>query len=121
VLLNLSLPRINVYMTTAIIDAVHAAEGSQLAVGAKLLDLTVDLSAAAPHDCPPVAHYRLMVRDRVWLRRLDIAAGDEPEVGASIAWFSTEPDEPLGGAPARPVRLAIAGIIRDSVWDEARP
>jgi hypothetical protein len=120
-LLTLTLPRINVHMITAIIDMIHAQLGAPLPIGAKLLDLTVDLSAAAAHDCPPVAHYRLVVRDRAWLRRLDVAAGDEPEVGTSLALFSTEPDEPLDAAPARQVRLAIAGIIPQSIWGEARP
>lgn len=120
-LLNLTLPRINVDMTTAVIDAIHAQVGTALPVGGMLLDLTIDLSSAAPHDCPPVGHYRLIVRDRAWLRRLDVASGDEPEVGASIALFSTEPDEPLDGPPKRPVRVAIAGIIGQSVFGEAWP
>jgi hypothetical protein len=118
-LLNLTLPRINPHMTTALVDLVHAAVGAPLPVGGKLMDLTVDLSAAASHDCPPVAHYRLVVRDRAWLRRLDVAPGDEPEAGASLALFSTEPDEPLDGIPARQVRLTVAGVIRESIWDEA--
>lgn len=117
-LLNLVLPRINAYMTTAIIDAIHATEGDALPLGGKLLDLTVDLSAAAPHDCPPISHYRLAVRDRAWLRRLDIAAGGEPETGASLALFSTDPDEPLDGAPTRQIRVAIVGIIPQSAWSE---
>jgi len=118
-LLNLTLPRINPYMTTAVIDLIHAQIGAPLPVGGKLMDLTVDLSAAAAHDCPPVAHYRLVVRERAWLRRLDVAPGDEPEVGASLALFSTEPDEPLDTAPVRQVRLTVAGVIKQSVWDEA--
>jgi hypothetical protein len=115
-LLNLTLPRINALMTSAVIDTVEPEEGAALQVGSRLLDLTVDLSDAAPHDCPPVAHFRLMVRDKVWLRRLDVVPGDEPEVGASIALFSTEPDEPLDGEPARQVRVAIAGIVTRSAW-----
>ncbi|MFI4933642.1 MAG: hypothetical protein ACHP7N_03405 [Caulobacterales bacterium] len=119
-LLNFTLPRISPYMATAIIDRIHAAEGSSIPVGGKLLDFTVDLSAAAPHDCPPVGHFRFVVRDRVWLRRLDVSSGDEPEVGASIALFSTEPDEPLEGPPTRQVRVAIASILPESIWDEGR-
>ena len=118
-LLALTLPRINIYMSTAIIDQIYAAVGAALPVGGKLLDLTIDLSAAAPHDCPPVGHFQLVVRDRVWLRRLDISPGDEPAVGASVALFSTEPDEPLEGTPTRQVRLTIAGIIPESVWGES--
>jgi hypothetical protein len=108
--LSLAVPRINVYMTSVIIDAIHAEVGAALPVGAKLLDLTVDLSAAALHDCPPIAHYRMIIRDRAWLRRLDVASGDEPQVGASLAVFSTEPDEPLDGPLQRQVRVAVAGI-----------
>lgn len=120
-LLSLTLPRINAYMTIAIIDAVHASVGTALPIGGKLVDLTIDLSAAAPHDCPPISHYRLTMRDRAWLRRIDVAPGDEPAVGASLALFSTEPDEPLDAPPARALRVAVAGLINQSLWDEAAP
>jgi hypothetical protein len=116
-LLNLIVPRINDYMTTAIVEQVYAAEGAALSVGAKLLDLTVDLSAAAPHDCPPISHFRLMLREPARLRRVLIAAGDEPAVGAPLAIFTTEPDEPLDALAARPVRVAIAAILRQSAWE----
>jgi hypothetical protein len=62
-----------------------------------------------------------MVRDRVWLRRLEVASGDEPEVGTNLALFSTEPDETLDGAAVRQVRLAIAGIIPQLFWSESPP
>ncbi len=117
-LLSLTLPRINLHMADATIDIVHVAEGDSVTLGGKFLDLTVDLSAATPHDCPPITHYRLALRDRVWLRRLDVVAGDRVDVGASLALFSTTPDEALDGEPARPVRMAIAGIIPQSVWNE---
>jgi hypothetical protein len=118
-LLNLLLPQINPHMVTAIIDQIHAKAGERIALGGKLMDVTIDLSAAAPHDCPPVGHYRLVVRDRVWLRRLDVASGDEPLVGHSLALFSTEPDEPLDGEPTRQVRLAIAGVMPQFDWGDA--
>jgi hypothetical protein len=115
-LLTLKLPRINAYMTTALVNKVHATEGASLNVGAKLLDLRIDLSAAAPHDCPPVSHYRIALRDRVWLRRLTVAPGDNVEVGATMAQFSTESGEPLDGEPARAIRVTIAGILVQSDW-----
>jgi hypothetical protein len=119
-LLTLTLPLINPYMTTAIVDRIHLAEGAAMALGGKLMDVTVDLSAAAPHDCPPVSHYRIVVRDKCWLRRLDVAPGDEPALGARLGLFSTEPDEPLDGAPAREVRVSIAGVLQPSAWGALR-
>ena len=118
-ILNLTLPQINPLMTTAVIDRIYAEVGAQISLGSKLFDLTVDLSAAAPHDCPPIGHYRLLIRDLLWLRRLDVAPGDEPNVGASLALFSTEPDEPLDGTPVRQTRLAIVGIIPQPIFGEA--
>ena len=118
-LLNLPLPRINPYMTRAIIDKIHVATGSAMPLGSKLLELTLDLSAAAPHDCPPVGHYCLIIRDRVWLRRLYVDLGDEPAVGANLAMFSTEADEPLDGPPSRQARIAIVGIVPVLSWGEA--
>lgn len=120
-LLNLTLPRILEPMTTALIDTVHAAEGSELALGAKLLDLTVDLSAGAAHDCPPISTYRIALRDRVWLRRMLVAADDEIEVGAPLALFSTEPDEPLDAAPSRAVRVSLVGIVQQPSWNGGLP
>lgn len=116
-LLNLNLPRINDYMTTAIVEDLHAVEGAQLGVGAKLIDLTVDLSAAAPHDCPPISHYRLVLREPAWLRRLLVARGDEPALAAPLAQFTTTPDEPLNAEASRPIRIAVAAILRQSAWE----
>ena len=110
-LLTLTLPRIQEQMTYGLVRRIYAAEGQALAVGTKLFDIRVDLSATAPHDCPPVSHYRLVVRERVWLRRLAVTEGDEAAVGATLAQLSTTADEPLDGGPARAVRIAIAGIM----------
>jgi hypothetical protein len=123
VLLNLDLPRINPYATNAVIKTLYAPEGAALGLGAKLLDLTVDLTSAAMiHDCPPVSHYRIVLRDRVWLRRLSVAVGETLEVGEPIALFSTESDEPLDSAPARPVRITVAGVMfQFAPWDEVAP
>lgn len=118
-LLSLTLPRINERMSRAKIDLVHAKLDTLAPVGSKLLDLTIDLSAEAVHDCPPLSHYRMVLRDKAWLRRLEVAPGDTPDVGAALALFSTTPDEPLDGPPQREVRLSIAWISGRSGWDEA--
>jgi len=115
-LLNLNVPRINDFMTSAIVEAVYARPGEAAPIGAKLFDLTVDLSAAAPHDCPPVSHYRIVSRERAWLHRLCVKPGDEPMVGAPLAVLATDPDEALDGEPARAARIAIAAIMHQPSW-----
>ena len=115
-LLNLNVPRINEYMTNVFVEAAYAEAGQAVAIGAKLFDLTVDLSAAAPHDCPPITHYRVVSRERAWMRSLCVKPHDEPAVGAPLALLTTEPDEALEGAPARPARVAIAAIMHQSIW-----
>ncbi len=94
-LLAFALPRVNPHMSSAIVSAIHAREGDALAA----------------QDCPPISHFRVVLRERAWLRRLLVARGDEVAVGAPLAWFSTEPDEPLDAAPAREARISIAGIL----------
>jgi hypothetical protein len=124
VLLALSLQRINAQMTAAVIDSIHAEEDTLLQTGSKLLDLTVDLSAVSAQDCPPISHYRIVVRETVWLRRLAVNPGSKPSVGALLALFTTTPDEPIDGAPSRNIRNATAGIIADwknSLWEQPKP
>lgn len=117
-LLSLNLPQINPHMANAIIDIIHNDAGSVIPAGGKLIDLTIDLSAAAPHDCPPISHYRVVSREQVWLRRLDVMPGDTPETGSQLALFSTEPHEALDSPPARQIRINIAGIINQRAWPE---
>ena len=118
-LLALTLPRINEHMLSAVVAAVHPSAGAELAVGAKLVDLTVDLTAIAAQDCPPVSHFRMVVRERAWLRELRVERGDEIAVCARIALLSTDPDEPLDAAPAREARVTVAGILMQGPrWSE---
>lgn len=113
-LLSLTLPRINDLMTSARITALRAAAGDALVPGAALMDVCVDLSGVAPHDCPPISHYRFVLRDGAVLRELRVAAGDDVPVGAPLALFTTEADEPLDGKPSREARVTIAGILGET-------
>lgn len=121
-LVTLVLPRFAGLMAAAVVRvaAVHAAEGSFLRVGAKLLDVSVDLSAAAPHDCPAESYYRLAAREPLWLRRWCIGAGDVVVPEAGLALLGTGADTPLLGTPVRAARVTLAGIVREpDWWDEA--
>src|SRR5512141_2423040 len=118
VILTLTLPRIMEGMDAALVRKVHGAVGTELAPGAKLVDLSIDLSAVAPHDCPPITLYRVALRERAWLRALNAPAGSSIEPGCVLARFSTTPDEPLGQSDAREVRVTIAGISHPPEWWE---
>jgi hypothetical protein len=116
-LVELKLPLFNPEMKTALIESVYGEEGAELTLGTKLLDVSVDLSGAFAQNCPPISYYRMVLRDRLWLRKLLIAPGDACEAGAQIALLSTEPDEPLEGLPARAARCMTAGIMfHDGMW-----
>jgi hypothetical protein len=71
----------------------------------------VDLSSAFSQDCPPISYYRVVSRERVWLRKIEVAAGDSIDVSGLIAIFSTEADELEGGVISRPLRITTAGIL----------
>ena len=114
-MLTLDLPLINPYMTTALIDSIHAQEGQALAVGSKLIDLTVDLGHLA-HDCPPITHYQLLSREKAWVRRVSVRQGEEPSVGARLVLLSTDQDEALDGQPARNARVTVACVIGQGSW-----
>ena len=68
-------------------------------------------------------HARVRVNDVAQRRAVDVRRllKVHHQVHAALALFSTEPDEPLSGAPARTVRVTIAAIIHQSIWGEAPP
>jgi hypothetical protein len=80
-LLTLQLPKLLPNVSSATIEAIHVREGQYLTPGMKILDLKIDMSAVAAHDCPPVSFYRVAFRDRAWLRRLGITRGETSEAG----------------------------------------
>ena len=120
-LVKFVLPRINEHMDGADVIEVHAAVGDALGVGGRLLDLRLDLSAAAAHDCPPISYYRVSLRERVWLRRLNAKPGGVIQADDVVAVFTTTPDEPLEGEAARSARVTVAGLIHETAWQEDAP
>ncbi len=109
-LLTLAFPAALDIGGVAHVRLLHAGVGDYLAVGAAIMDFSVDLSAGTAHDCPPIAHYRLVLRDKAWLRRLAVGVGDIIDP-AAIGWLTTDVDEPLDGQPSRPARVTVASIV----------
>jgi hypothetical protein len=108
VLITLKLPRTNQHMTVAVIKRIHDAEGDFLNLGAKRLDLSIDLSSVAPNVATR-AEARIGVRPGpspicVWLpdsplsaTRMMIAVG----TGPAIRRYWHRPS--LAGAQCAPV------------------
>lgn len=111
------LPLINPQMANARVECLYAGEGEFLRPGSRLLDLSVDLSSAFAHECPPVSYFRIVLREPLWLRCWALGLGDLCPVDGLIARFSTEADEADGGGTGRQVRVNSAGIIyHDGMW-----
>jgi hypothetical protein len=111
------LPTINPLMSDARIECVFAEPGDPLKAGSKLLDLGIDLSSAFAQECPPISFYRVVLRERAFLRKFDAARGQLCQPGALIALFSTEPDEDLNTSPSRDIRFTVAGILHhNGLW-----
>jgi hypothetical protein len=115
--LGLLLPRIMEPMTTARIEAAYAAPGAAMKPGDRLFDLTIDLGGAFLQNCPPISHYRLVLRERAVMRRLNVRPGQDVAPGDCLALFTTLPEEPEDGPVARSLRIAVAGIIgQPDLW-----
>lgn len=114
--IRLVLPATNEALGSARIDQVHIAAGQSLAPGARLIDFTVGLDAAASQDCPPITHYRMTLRESAWVGRVDVAAGQDVAVGDLLALLGAGPDDPLDTQAARTARVSMAAIIRTPDW-----
>lgn len=115
-ILSLVMPRMGELMSAGSVRKLHVAEGGEIKPGSKLVDVHVDLSAVAPQDCPPVYSFRVVSREKGWVRKLTASVGELKGTGTLLALVSTDPDEPLEGRPVRPLRVAAAGIVGEPDW-----
>jgi hypothetical protein len=93
----------------------HVRPGDALAVGTPLLDYVVDLSVAAPQDCAPVFHMRLVSNEPGRVSELRARAGEIVEPGAVLALVDGASAQ---GATDRPLRTSSVGIEYDPLFDE---
>jgi hypothetical protein len=98
-------------MAEAVIECLWATPGASLKMGDKLLDLSVHLGANFEQDCPPIAYFRVIVREKIVFREFRVVPGQTCQLNDVIAVFSTTADEALDAPASRGIRFATAGII----------
>jgi hypothetical protein len=110
-------------MSEAVIECVFAAPGTGVKVGAKLLDVSVDLSSAFAQECPPISFFRIIMRENAVLRELHVRPGQRCKLGELVMVFTATADEPIDPVAAqRGVRFATAGIIHHrEMWTGSQP
>lgn len=114
--IRLVLPATNEALGSARIDEVYIEAGQALALGSRLVDFTVGLDAAASQDCPPITHYRMTLREKAWVGRVDVEPGQDVAVGDVLALLSVNPGDPLDPDAVRTARVSMAAIIRTPDW-----
>jgi hypothetical protein len=116
-LYELRLTKINPNMNAAVVECIYAQEGSALKAGDKLFDLSVDLSSGFSQYCPPISYFRVVLREKAWLRKLFVIPGDSCDVGQLVAVLSAEQSTPEEETSVRPLRVTTAGIAHHSgMW-----
>jgi hypothetical protein len=79
-------------------------EGMQLHVGHALPEVAVDLSNTVPHDCPPIFHYRVLLREAAWVQKLLVRREQLASVGTTLSILTTTADEPVE------LQTGVAGV-----------
>jgi hypothetical protein len=106
----------------ATIECAYQNPGSRVAAGAKLFDISVDLSSSLRQDCPPISYYRLIARESAILLKALAAPGDRAALGDTLALFGQDASEPQDGPVSRALRITIAGILwHGAMWSANNP
>jgi hypothetical protein len=104
-------------MTGATLECVYVRTGEALRVGAKLFDISVDLSSAFAQECPPISYFRIILREPAHVHRLMFDAGQHIATGSLVAVFNSSQHQDLNQPAERQVRIATAGIMfHDGMW-----
>lgn len=96
----------------------HVRPGDALATGTPLVDYEVDLSLAAPQDCAPVFHMRLLSNEAGRVSELRARPGEVVEPGAVLALVEGVDVARAPAAAERPLRTSSIGIEYDPLFDE---
>ena len=103
-------------MTEGIIHKVLIDEDAPVKVGTKLFDVMVDLSGMAAQDCPPVYYFRIVARERAFVRQVLVREGDACSIGVNLAILTTGDIESTSAEQRRPLRVTTVAIVVDPLF-----
>ncbi|HEX7701691.1 MAG TPA: hypothetical protein VF403_13230 [Kofleriaceae bacterium] len=91
--------------------------GERFELRSRLFEVRVDLSAAAAQDCPPIFYFAIIASEAGWVREQPPVAGDVIDVGDLLLVATSTDLEPLAATPDRDLRVAVAVIQIDPLFD----
>jgi len=106
------MPKMGALMTEGRIHRAYVEEGERFEPRTRLFDVRVDLSAAAPQDCPPIFHFVIVAVEGGWVRERPAATGDLVAVGQTMLVAANGPEPET----ARDLRVAVAAIQVDPLF-----
>ena len=112
-ILSVIMPRVGAPMHQGSIHRIIANVGDELRPGTPLLEVRVDFGSANAQDCPPLSFFRIISTERGHLQSLDVAPGQQFEVGQQLGVATTDRNETVDGAPHRALRLTSVAIQID--------
>ncbi len=89
-------------------------EGDALGAGSPILDVQVDLSAAAAQECLPVFTLRILASEPATVTRVDAVAGQPLQAGVVLGLASAARDAEL----ERTLRTSVIEVHVDPLFDE---
>src|SRR5262245_46852224 len=111
--LDVAMPRLSELVPSATVHAVACRPGDAIAPGSALVALTLDLGAVAAQDCPPVSRFRIVSRERAFIRRIDAVPGGVASPGDVLIVATPTGDEPLDAGTRRALRTNCISVYVD--------
>lgn len=116
---NLIMPDFGGETVPARIEFISIKPGDNLAPGARLFDVCVDLSDSYGQDCPPVTYYRVISREAATVVGLRVEAGQLCEAGQIVAELEGRVGAAADPAAVRALRVTTAVILsHEAMWSQ---
>jgi pyruvate/2-oxoglutarate dehydrogenase complex dihydrolipoamide acyltransferase (E2) component len=103
-------------MTEGVIESVALTLGTAVRPNQPLLDIRVDYSGGVARDCPPIAFFRIIAREKGCIREIGCKRGDRVLVGACLALLTTDPNDAMDRPADRGLRTTVVGVLHNPDW-----